>query len=82
MFDILLASSTVRSRWSHAVTGALILHIMLIAAAVHGRGISRAAPPPASRDTIRMELALVRPLLSGPGTRFTSGSGGDGFPAA
>jgi protein TonB len=63
MFDILLASSTVRTRWSHAVTGALILHIVLIAAALHGRGISPAAAPPAPPDTIRMELALVRPTL-------------------
>ena len=60
MFDILLASSTVRTRWSPAVTGALILHTMLIAAALHG-GIPRAAPPPAARDTLRMELAPVRP---------------------
>jgi TonB family protein len=64
MFDIVLASSTVRTRWSPAVTGALSLHILLLTAALYGRGIPRAAAAPAARDTIRMDLALVRPSRS------------------
>lgn len=61
MFDTLLVSHATGAPWTRAVTVALTFHILLIAAAV-----SRTASPPAglrpvARDTIRLELAEVRP---------------------
>ncbi len=63
MFETLLASSTAGAPWIRAVTGALVFHTLLIAGAISGTGSPRAATLPLARDTIRMELAQVRPSL-------------------
>jgi periplasmic protein TonB len=61
MFDTLLASHAIGTRWTRAVTAALILHILLIAAAVSRTASSHVGIRPVARDTIRLELAEVRP---------------------
>ena len=63
MFETLLASSTAGAPWIRAVTGALVFHTLLIVGAISGTGSPRAATLPLARDTIRMELAQVRPSL-------------------
>lgn len=63
MFDTLLASHAIGAPWARAVTGALLLHILLIAAAVSRTASPHAGMRPLARDTIRLELAEVRPLL-------------------
>lgn len=61
MFDALLVSPPTGARWTRAVTAALIFHILLIAVAASRTAASPTAVPPASRDTIRLDLAEVRP---------------------
>lgn len=72
MFDTLLASYAIGAPWTRAVIAALILHILLIAAAVSRTAASSAGTRPVARDTIRLELAEMRPSL--PQARETSPS--------
>jgi len=73
MFDTLLVPPAIGAPWTRAVTAALILHILLISAAIRRTASPPAGLPPVARDTIRLELADVRPsplapraLTSGP----------------
>jgi TonB family protein len=61
MFDTLLVSPAIGAPWTRAVPAALIFHIVLIAAAVSSTASPPAGLPPVTRDTIRLELAEVRP---------------------
>ena len=62
MFDTLLGSPTTGAPWNRAIMAALLLHGLLIAAAVSSTSSPQAGTRPVTRDTIRIEMAEVRPL--------------------
>ena len=56
MFDTLLASPTIGAPWFRVVTAALVLHGLLIAAAVSSTASPPAGARPVARDTIHLEM--------------------------
>lgn len=61
MFDTLLVSPTTGAPWNRAVMAALLLHVLLIAAAVRSTTSPQAGTRPVARDTIRLEMTEVKP---------------------
>lgn len=57
MLETLLASRTIGAPWPRAVMAALLLHVLLIVAAVSTTASLPANPPVAARDTIRLAIA-------------------------
>lgn len=56
MFDTLLPSHTLGAPWTRAVMSALLLHVLLIVAAVSGTASPDARARPVARDTIRLTI--------------------------
>jgi protein TonB len=72
MFDTLLASHTIGAPWNRAGIAALLLHVLLIAAAVSSTAAPHGATRTIARDTIRLELPEVS--TSAPKRAESSGS--------
>jgi protein TonB len=62
MFDTLLASPTTGAPWTRAVIAALLLHVLLIVAAVGSTASPNGGTPPIARDTVRLEITDVSAL--------------------